>query len=584
MGAKYFQSFVGKEQELREWLGVSNQRRLADPSLHDLLDLDEMCRDRRRIKQRSVEYARKLRDIEGQIMKSGAPASITLFKQLQGYISSAERALCDCREQYMAELCEHRTEQFLKYLGSHYVPTDPLAGDDRKELLQSAEQRFRLRQDQAEEVLDEYFIDPEIPEPYRNHVKWLKMPVFPEDPKWPTHFDILGVDEAETLSAGVVQRAEAKRCAELPDFSRHPKQDKKREVEAVQRRVQAAAKRLAQDAAGYLEECRKARIGKFKGIVKEHKKLKKGKLTISGKSLLLRAAARLRIEDEAERVISEVFPSGKKGAEVRSSSWKGSASGSQISQQSGSDPPMPPRVTPFAEVPPAALLGGLAGLALLWFVSSVLAVLLSLAGGAFGIWSVWKTRQGRFAVWSAACFAIAILPLVTRGGVSSPPNNDENAVTQVRVETEPAGAEIFVDGKRCGTAPLSIEQKMGIFEIRAEKPGFKRTTQRVSLNGETETVSLELTREPRKSGVVLESKHNTGYVRINLGRLDGLSLGSTVEIELSQAPIEWEGDILGYEPAIYRVVEVDEESSRAKFAEGHKAPPVDGDKVIKKIR
>jgi len=361
MATRHFLPLIGHEQQLREWLGFGDHPHLRDPSLHDLLGLKESCRDAEEIKARSIERAAMLRSLEAGIQRTGDPAVIGLLNHLQRYISSAERLLCDPKyfKEYAKEVIEHRSAQFLKYLRRHYDPADPLSDEARRTLIQAGGEH-RLPTARTEEILAEFFREEEeeslIPETYRDHVKWLKIRPYLEDPMWPTHLDILGLEEGQPVDGAVLRQAEADQLAKIPDLARHPDVEKRRRAEMVRQQVQNAAKNLAADPGAYIETCRKRRTTKFKGVAKEHQRLR-GDLTTEGRGRLVRDARGLRLaEPDAELVIDEVFLPGGKEPDTGK-------------RRPPPPPPPPPPPLPAVDIPPierygsaAAVVGGLVAL------------------------------------------------------------------------------------------------------------------------------------------------------------------------------------------------------------------------------
>ncbi|MFO7902076.1 MAG: hypothetical protein R6U98_05410 [Pirellulaceae bacterium] len=425
---------------MRDWLGLEDNRHPEAPSLHDLLDLDESCRDKELISQRRIERAAKLRHIQGRVLANADPGSIALFKRLQGYISRADRILCDPKafKQYATELVAHRTRRFLKYLKRHCDPSEACVGDARASLVKVG-RRMRLSTAQVERVLDDYFAastDEVVPEMYHDHVKWLGIPVFPEDPVWPTDFDVLCLPEGQPVNTATVQSAAAQQAAKLTKYERHPNPDKARQARAVRERVENAARQLADKAKAqnYIERCKKARLRKYQGVIKEHHRLNQGQLTAKGRLKLLEVGIAFRINKaDAEAAIDGVFspvgndavsqtgatqavpassrPSSQPGGPTRSGATTPAASSRGYDSRST-------RWSPTVSVPgfdsiPLALIWGTIGL---FFILALIAfgfgVFLAVIGLAVAGWSAYATGDARYAIWGGACLGVVLLSLL----------------------------------------------------------------------------------------------------------------------------------------------------------------------------
>ena len=63
--------------------------------------------------------------------------------------------------------------------------------------------------------------------------------------------------------------------------------------------------------------------------------------------------------------------------------------------------------------------------------------------------------------------------VATNLSVTSPPASDVSQVSTVSIKSDPAGAEITIDGKFVGTTPSSVQLQPGDHSIAIEKVGFK---------------------------------------------------------------------------------------------------------------
>jgi len=419
MAMRSYVPLIGYEQQLRDWLKLGDHRHPDDPSLHDLLDLDESCLDRRQIEVCSTHRAGILRGLESGIRD---PVALSLLSRLERYISSAERLLCDPKGsgEYFYELSEHRAAQFVMELKRHWGPGDTISGQVRNDLITLGEDRFRLAKAAVERILAYFF--QELPEERRDLVRWLGIAVFREDPTWPTHFDVLGLPEAQPAGAKVVQKARDDQVAKLTTLLRHQELKKRRQAEAVRQQVESAAKEISASVSSYMETCRKERISAFTNMVKEHKQLR-GELTTDGRARLLLEAGRLRLpEADALPVIDGVFPP---AAERRQPRARAAAGGSGTTGSGATVQPQVRRPTLDRYGSAAALIGAVALLST--FFSQLVApdetppLVLGIAGGCASLiglgmlgrlWGEnWLDLKGLLGVYAKLLVVVGLLVL-----------------------------------------------------------------------------------------------------------------------------------------------------------------------------
>ncbi len=301
MAQRLFNAFPGRSRLLCDWLRLRGDRHADDPSLHDLLELDESCFDRALIRAKVIQQTRKLRALEASVHSQGDPAESRFLNALQAYISSAERILCENREQYEAELQEYRVRMLRRTLRDHFEPHSGLPDGERATLVSRLSPRLRIPERIAKQIVDEYFEPDARPEGSSAQlVKWLSIPPFPDDPVWPTHFDMLGLKEGQSATANMIRKKCAEQIAKIAKFERHPNPDKSRDAKLVRKKLEAAAEVLSDpvESRHHLERCVNARTRKLRSLVKEHIRLKT-RLEEGDRLLLHRRGLRLRLESAA---------------------------------------------------------------------------------------------------------------------------------------------------------------------------------------------------------------------------------------------------------------------------------------------
>ncbi len=84
----------------------------------------------------------------------------------------------------------------------------------------------------------------------------------------------------------------------------------------------------------------------------------------------------------------------------------------------------------------------------------------------------------------------------------------------IKINSSPAGATLFLDGKRVGTAPYAAETTQGRHKVRAEAEGYKSVEIMVSLNGELANANLTLQRDVKTQQVMLYGPAGAKSVRV----------------------------------------------------------------------
>ena len=82
--------------------------------------------------------------------------------------------------------------------------------------------------------------------------------------------------------------------------------------------------------------------------------------------------------------------------------------------------------------------------------------------------------------------------VATNVSVTPPPASDVSQVSTVSIKSDPAGAEITIDGKFVGTTPSSVQIQPGERTITIEKVGFKSWLKTMSVTAGG-SVSLDAT-------------------------------------------------------------------------------------------
>ena len=85
---------------------------------------------------------------------------------------------------------------------------------------------------------------------------------------------------------------------------------------------------------------------------------------------------------------------------------------------------------------------------------------------------------------------------------------------EVEVRTEPAGAEVFIDGRRVGTSPCKFSLAVGKHKVTVRKKGYKEKTVEVStplkapllIKLEPLPVRVRLDSSPEGAKILLDGK------------------------------------------------------------------------------
>lgn len=316
MAKEFFSPFPGRGDYLRTWLGLGDERHPEDPSLHDLLDLDESCRDEGQIQSRTQAQYGKLLSLEAHIRAKEGLDTNRLLSDLLLYIAQAPAVLCDPkkRDQYGQELLGYRQNKLVALLEQqHFQPGDRVDEMQRNRLVEAGSLRFRLSKEDAERTIRDFFRRDDVPDGERDLVSWLQVAVFKEDPCWPTHFDVLGLEDGSPAEPMAVQSARTAQLgsAKLQGLLRHPDHARQERAKSVLLRVEQAARELGNPTKtrSYIAECRKQREAEFRRHCQEYRDFRgENPRARERLSLLAQAANDLRLpQSDAERVISEVF-------------------------------------------------------------------------------------------------------------------------------------------------------------------------------------------------------------------------------------------------------------------------------------
>ena len=108
--------------------------------------------------------------------------------------------------------------------------------------------------------------------------------------------------------------------------------------------------------------------------------------------------------------------------------------------------------------------------------------------------------------------APATTPAAQPWDTPEPADTPQNGT--IKINSVPAGATLFLDGKRVGTAPYSGETTQGRHKVRAEAEGYKPVEIMVSLNGELANANLTLQRDVQTQQVMLYGPAGAKSVRV----------------------------------------------------------------------
>jgi hypothetical protein len=297
-----FQPILGRREELRKWLGLGDARHLDDPSLHDLLDLDEDCVDAELIARQTLSQSNTLGALEGSITGASDQGTKDFFIHLHRYVENAREFLGPKLPQYRRELLEYRKAKFTREILSSYPPSRRLVKEERKRLREEAK-AMRLPKEAADEAIADHFSAYRVPEQYRLLVELLDLSVYPDDPTWPNHFDILGHPDGQVPAAGEVDRTRQEQASLVPATSIDA--DDNRRYEEIRQKIRMAAEVLRDPAkaGAHAADNRHYRNTKFEGRVKQHQRLR-GEIAEEDRLALRARAAEMRVTPEdAERII-----------------------------------------------------------------------------------------------------------------------------------------------------------------------------------------------------------------------------------------------------------------------------------------
>lgn len=102
----------------------------------------------------------------------------------------------------------------------------------------------------------------------------------------------------------------------------------------------------------------------------------------------------------------------------------------------------------------------------------------------------------------------------------------------IKINSTPAGATLFLDGKRVGTAPYSAETTQGRHKVRAEADGYKSVEIMVSLNGDLANANLTLQRDVQTQQVMLYGPAGAKSVRVAGQTINALP--ATISLPIGQ--------------------------------------------------
>ncbi len=135
-----------------------------------------------------------------------------------------------------------------------------------------------------------------------------------------------------------------------------------------------------------------------------------------------------------------------------------------------------------------------------------IALPLVLGGGALALFAAlalgaWALRA-RQAVEPAPATTLAPAPVAPSEPAQPPPAAAVAVSGTLRVESEPQGARVLVDGKARGRSPLELgELAFGSYDVRVEQPGFETERRRVALSADAPSAELRLALRPRAAPI-----------------------------------------------------------------------------------
>lgn len=132
---------------------------------------------------------------------------------------------------------------------------------------------------------------------------------------------------------------------------------------------------------------------------------------------------------------------------------------------------------------------------------------------------------------------------VTRGGSSQPTTPAEATLA---IDSDPRGADVYLDGRLQGTTPLRATSQPGRRTLRIERDGYRtfETTLRLS-PGESRRVSADLERVPTTGTLRFESSPDGADVFVN-GRFQGTTPIAAQDVQPGTYDVTFERS--GYTP------------------------------------
>jgi hypothetical protein len=86
-------------------------------------------------------------------------------------------------------------------------------------------------------------------------------------------------------------------------------------------------------------------------------------------------------------------------------------------------------------------------------------------------------------------------PVAVTPSKAAPQTPSKGETGTLVVDSRPDGATIFLDGKRIGTTPLTLDVKVGQYTVGLDIPGYKRWASTVKINsGERSRLAASLER------------------------------------------------------------------------------------------
>ncbi len=106
----------------------------------------------------------------------------------------------------------------------------------------------------------------------------------------------------------------------------------------------------------------------------------------------------------------------------------------------------------------------------------------------------------------------------------------------VKINSEPSGAEVYINGELKGKTPLTLTLAYGTYQLELKKSGHKDIKKELTVNGKTRDINIELTENNR---FVIDVDPEQNYTSLKFPYtvyLDGNFTGKTTPCKLENVP------------------------------------------------